>query len=78
MDVYPDNVCSRYRIRLDNPIHLVDKPFWEVGLVELSYVHSLRTVQKGEAIEILEKHESLLSSISLPKTLLNSIVGLKE
>ena len=78
MVVYPDNVCSRYRIRLENPIHLVDKPFWEVGLVELSYVHSLRTVQKGEAIEVLENYETLLSSISLPKTLLNSVVALKD
>jgi hypothetical protein len=77
MDVYPDNVCSQYRIRLDNPISLLNKPFWEVGLVELSYVHSMRTIQKGETIEVLENYETLVSAISLPKLMLNNIINAK-
>ena len=78
MVVYSGNICSRCRIRLDNPINLTEKPFWEVGLVELSYVHSLNTIQKGESIEVLENYETLLSAISLPKTLLNNITNVKD
>ena len=60
MDVYPDNVCSRYRTRLNVPIDLTDKPLWEVALVELSYVHSLSTVKTGETIEVLENNEAMV------------------
>jgi hypothetical protein len=78
MDVYPGNVCSQYRIRLDNPINLIDKPVWEVGLVELSYVHSLRTIQNGESIYVVENSETVLSTFTLTKTLLNNITKEKN
>ena len=78
MNVYPGNVCNQYRIRLDNSINLIDKPNWEVGLVEMSYVHSLRTIEKGESIFVMENSETMLSTITLQKSLLNNITKEKN
>ena len=49
-----DNTPSKYHTQLINTINLPSNSRWEVGLVEISFVNAIKTIDKGESIHYCE------------------------
>ena len=71
----PNNTPSKYRVQFNRPIELNDFEEWEVGLREISFINSIKTIHKDKYV--LEKSERCTKENIIEKTIpfLNMTTG---
>ena len=69
LNLFPENVLSRYRVQLSKPITLAGE--WETGVSEVSFPSSLRTSFEGEFLIITRSDSPEQIAASQPITLVS-------